>query len=176
MPRIPIDKIYMQIAYQTAKLSYAERRKVGCIIVKDEQIVSFGYNGTPHGFENACEDVETIRVEADYASNPDAVNILEDDGFICGDDGHCEKHIHTTKREVLHAESNAITKLAKSTMTSDNADLYTTTAPCFDCSKLIIQAGIKKVFYSEDYRDMSGIELLERAGIQVQEVICWNDL
>jgi len=143
MPRIPIDKIYMQMAYQTAKLSYAERRKVGCIIVKDEQIVSFGYNGTPHGFDNKCE-----RHEGDKL---------------------------VTKNEVLHAESNAITKLAKSTLTSVGADLYTTTMPCYGCSKLIIQAGIKRVFYSEDYRDRSGIELLENAGVEVYEVICWNN-
>lgn len=175
MPRIPIDKIYMQIAYQTAKLSYAERRKVGCIIVKDEQIVSFGYNGTPHGFENECETFETVTIQASYKETPDVVLDLEADGFICKDEC-CTKKVYTTKREVLHAESNAITKLAKSTMTSNGADLYTTTAPCFDCSKLIIQAGIKRVFFSEDYRDMSGIELLEKAGIEVNEVVCWNDL
>lgn len=143
MPRIPIDKIYMQIAYQTAKLSYAERRKVGCIIVKDEQIVSFGYNGTPHNFDNSCE-------------------IQEGEALI-------------TKPEVLHAESNAITKLAKSTLTSTDADLYTTTMPCYGCSKLIIQSGIKRVFYSEDYRDRSGIDLLKKAGIEVHDVICWNN-
>jgi dCMP deaminase len=168
MPRIPIDKIYMQIAYQTAKLSYAERRKVGCIIVKDEQIVSFGYNGTPHGFANECEELQ-IR----YYDHPDHVEILLDKGYEC-ENGCCSKTV--TKKEVLHAESNAITKLAKSTMTSTGADLYTTTAPCFDCSKLIIQAGIKRVFYSESYRDMSGLDLLRQAGIEVEEVICWNDL
>ena len=80
-----------------------------------------------------------------------------------------------TKPEVLHAESNAITKLAKSTLTSVGADLYTTTMPCYSCSKLIIQSGIKRVFYAEDYRDRSGIELLEEAGIEVEEVICWNN-
>lgn len=158
----------MQIAYQTAKLSYAERRKVGCIIVKDEQIVSFGYNGTPHGFTNDCEEVQTR-----YYENPDHAEILLEKGYECKD-GCCSKTV--TKKEVLHAESNAITKLAKSTMTSTGADLYTTTAPCFDCSKLIIQAGIKRVFYSESYRDMSGLDLLNQAGIEVEEVICWNDL
>lgn len=166
MPRIPVEIIYMQIAYQTAKLSYAERRRVGCIIVKDEQIVSFGYNGTPHGFDNKCEE-DQIR----YYENPDHAEVLIDKGYTC-DNGCCTKVV--TKPEVLHAESNAITKLAKSTMTSDDADLYTTTAPCFDCSKLIIQAGIKRVFYSEDYRDMSGVDLLKKAGIEVNEVICWN--
>lgn len=166
MPRIPVEIIYMQIAYQTAKLSYAERRRVGCIIVKDEQIVSFGYNGTPHGFDNSCE-TDQIR----YYENPDHGETLVEKGYTCKD-GCCTKRV--TKPEVLHAESNAITKLAKSTMTSGGADLYTTTAPCFDCAKLIIQAGIKQVFYSEDYRDMSGVELLKKAGIIVNEVICWN--
>ena len=167
MPRIPIDKIYMQIAYQTAKLSYASRRKVGCISVKDEQIVSFGYNGTPHGFANECEEIQTRLVD-----NPDHQEILEGKGYTC-EDGCCSKTV--TKKEVLHAESNAITKLAKSTMTSNDATLYTTTAPCYGCSKLIIQAGIKKVFYSESYRDMTGVDLLRKAGIQVEEVICWNE-
>lgn len=129
----------MQIAYQTAKLSYAERRKVGCIIIKDEQIVSFGYNGTPKGFDNCCEKNDC------------------------------------TLPSVLHAESNAITKIAKSTMSSNGATLYTTTSPCFDCAKLIIQAGIKEVYYSESYRNMDGVELLKEAGIKVEEVICWND-
>jgi dCMP deaminase len=171
MPRIPVEIIYMQIAYQTAKLSYAERRRVGCIIVKDEQIVSFGYNGTPHGFNNTCEEVKTETV---YYENPDiAMDLIEEHGFDC-ENGCCTKETTSTKREVLHAESNAITKLAKSTMTSNDADLYTTTAPCFQCAKLIIQAGIKRVYYSEDYRDMSGVELLEKANIKVKEVICWN--
>lgn len=169
MPRIPVEIIYMQMAYQTAKLSYAQRRRVGCIIVKDEQIVSYGYNGTPHGFDNQCEE-DDIR----YYENPDfAIELEEEHGYTC-ENGCCTKKDAITKREVLHAESNAITKLAKSTMTSDGADLYTTTAPCFDCAKLIIQAGIKRVYYSEDYRDMSGVELLNKANIEVKEVICWN--
>lgn len=173
MPRISVDKVYMQMAYQTAKLSYAERRRVGCIIVKDEQIVSFGYNGTPHGFDNTCEKTE---IETVYYENPDhALDLIEEHGYTC-ENGCCTKETQTTKREVLHAESNAITKLAKSTMTSIDADLYTTTAPCFDCAKLIIQAGIKRVYFAEDYRDMSGVALLEKAGIVVNEVICWNGL
>lgn len=155
MPRIPIEKIYMQTAYQFAKLSYAERRKVGCVIVKDNQVISFGYNGTPHGFDNQCEYVEKY------------------------EDCNCTSCTCTspkTKREVLHAESNAIMKVAKSTMSCEGAELYTTTCPCFDCAKLIIQSGIIKVYYSEDYRDMSGVELLKKANIKVEEVICWNDL
>lgn len=135
MPRLSIDEVYMDVAYTIAQLSYAERRKVGCVIVKDNQIVSFGYNGTPKGFDNQCE--------------------------------HEVENTLTTKREVLHAESNALTKIAKSTMSSDGADLYTTTSPCFECSKLIVQSGINRVFYSEEYRDIEGLELLNKAQIDV---------
>lgn len=140
MPRIPIELVYMQTAYQFAQLSYAERRKVGCVIVKDHQVISFGYNGMPHGFDNQCED---------------------------GD---------ITNPAVLHAESNAIMKVAKSTMSCVGADLYTTTCPCFGCAKLIIQAGIKMVYYTEEYRDMSGVNLLETAGIKVKQVNTWNGI
>ncbi len=170
MPRIPIEIIYMQIAYQIAKLSYAERRKVGCIIVKDEQIVSFGYNGTPHGFDNECENTETK-----YFDNPAAAEMLEDMGWTLPHDNSCTCHKKVTKKEVLHAESNALMKLAKSTMSCRDSILYTTTLPCFDCAKLIIQAGVKEVFYCEDYRDMSGVDLLQKAGITVNQVIAWNN-
>lgn len=166
MPRIPVDLIYMQMAYQIAKLSYAKRRRVGCVIVKDTQIISTGYNGTPHGFDNDCEEDQIKVIE-----NENHKQILEEKGYDC-DDACCSKNV--TKREVLHAESNALAKISKSTLSSDGADLYTTTCPCFDCAKLIIQSGIKRVFYSEDYRDMSGVDLLKQAGIEVKEVICWN--
>ena len=166
MPRIPVDLIYMQMAYQIAKLSYAKRRRVGCVIVKDTQIISTGYNGTPHGFDNGCEEDQVKVIE-----NANHQAILEEKGYTC-DSGCCSKTI--TKREVLHAESNALAKISKSTLSSDGADLYTTTCACFDCAKLIIQSGIKRVFYSEDYRDMSGVDLLKQAGIEVKEVICWN--
>lgn len=166
MPRIPVDLIYMQMAYQIAKLSYAKRRRVGCVIVKDTQIISTGYNGTPHGFDNACEEDQIKQIE-----NENHQRVLEEKGYTC-DSGCCSKEV--TKREVLHAESNALAKISKSTLSSDGADLYTTTCPCFDCAKLIIQSGIKRVFYSEDYRDMAGVELLKKAGIEVKEVICWN--
>ena len=131
----------MKVAYQFAQLSYAKRKKVGSVIVKDSQIVSFGYNGTPHGFDNSCETLEADTVEA------------------------------KTKDEVLHAESNALAKLAKSTMSSDGADLYVTLSPCFECSKLIIQSGIKNVFYSEEYRNKRGLELLKKANININKII-----
>ena len=170
MPRIPIEITYMQVAYQFAKLSYAERRKVGCVIVKDKQIISFGYNGMPYGFDNRCEEIKT---ETQHYESPDTAVLLEGYGFSC-ENGCCSKDTLTTKREVLHAESNAILKVAKSTMNCEGAELYTTTCPCFDCAKLIIQAGISKVYYCEDYRDMSGVKLIERAGIEIEQVISWN--
>jgi dCMP deaminase len=166
MPRIPVDIIYMQMAYQIAKLSYAKRKRVGCIIVKDNQVISTGYNGTPHGFNNECEEVQTREIE-----NKNHKKVLEEKGYDC-EDSCCSKEV--TKREVLHAESNALAKVSKSTLSSEGADMYITMSPCFDCAKLIIQSGIKKVFYSESYRDTSGIDILEEAGIEVKEVICWN--
>lgn len=134
MPRININSVYMNVAAEIAELSYAERKKVGCVIVKDASIISMGYNGTPVGFDNKCE-------------------ITENGELI-------------TRLEVLHAESNAIAKVAKSPNCSDGADLYVTLSPCFECSKLIIQSGIKRVFYREQYRTNDGIKLLEKAGIQ----------
>ena len=118
-----------------AENSYCNRRKVGALIVKDKMIISDGYNGTPSGFENVCED----------------------------EDGH-------TKPYVLHAEANAITKVAKSNNSSNGATLYVTAAPCMECAKLIIQSGIRRVVYLESYRLSEGIELLERAGIEVVQI------
>lgn len=126
------DKRYLEMAQIWAQNSYCIRRKVGALIVKDKMIISDGYNGTPAGFENVCED--------------------END---------------KTKPYVLHAEANAITKVAKSNNSSDGATLYITTSPCMECAKLIIQSGIIRVVYSEDYRIQDGIELLKRAGIEV---------
>jgi dCMP deaminase len=172
MPKIPIETVYMQTAYQFSKLSYAERRKVGCIIVKDHQVISFGYNGMPHGFNNKCE--KTLKTRQ-YYENPEIAADLIEDGYKC-DQGICVKESQITKPEVLHAESNAIMKVAKSTMSCVGAELYTTTCPCFGCSKLIIQAGILKVYYTETYRDMSGIDLLKRAGISVEQIIVENGI
>jgi len=172
MPKIPIELVYMQTAYQFSKLSYAERRKVGCIIVKDHQVISFGYNGMPHGFNNVCEEPMITR---HYYENPDVAVDLMEQGYEC-DRGVCTKESQATKPAVLHAESNAIMKVAKSTMSCLGAELYTTTCPCFGCAKLIIQAGISKVYYTEDYRDMSGVDLLKSAGIEVEQVNTWNGI
>ena len=126
-----LDNRYLRMASIWAENSYCQRRKVGAIIVKDQMIISDGYNGTPSGFENICED----------------------------EDGR-------TKPYVLHAEANAITKVARSNNSSDNATLYVTASPCVECAKLIIQAGIKRVVYNELYRICDGLDLLTRAGIE----------
>ena len=126
------DKRYLEMASTWSKNSYCERRKVGALIVKDRMIISDGYNGTPQGFENICED-ETGK----------------------------------TKNYVLHAEANAITKVAKSNNSSQGATLYVTSSPCLECAKLIIQSGIKRVVFSEKYLIEEGIELLKRANIEI---------
>lgn len=128
--RIGYDEMYMSIAEIISKRSTAIKKKVGAVIVKDNSIISYGYNGTPSGFSNMCED----------------------------ENGK-------TKPEVLHAESNAISKVSKSTFSSDKATLYVTMSPCIECVKLIIQSGIVKVIFKEYYKDISGLELLDRAGI-----------
>ena len=125
------DHSYLEMAEIWAQNSYCKRRKVGALLVKDRMIISDGYNGTPSGFENICEE----------------------DGV--------------TKPYVLHAEANAITKVAKSGNNSDGSTLYVTSSPCLECSKLIIQSGIKRVVYQEEYRLTDGIDLLRRAGIEV---------
>lgn len=133
--QLKFDRSYLRMAQVWAENSYCNRRKVGALIVKDKMIISDGYNGTPSGFENVCEDEE----------------------------GH-------TKPYVLHAEANAITKVAKSNNSSNGATLYVTAAPCMECAKLIIQSGIRRVVYVESYRLSDGIELLERAGIEVVQI------
>ena len=129
------DLRYIEMARIWAKNSYCKRRQVGALLVKDRMIISDGYNGTPSGFENECEDENNV-----------------------------------SKPYVLHAEANAITKVAKSNNSSDGATLYITDSPCVDCAKLIIQAGIKRVVYGDEYRIMDGINLLEKAGIEIVKI------
>lgn len=130
-----LDIRYLRMARIWAENSYCLRRQVGALIVKDKMIISDGYNGTPSGFENQCEDNNNL-----------------------------------TKPYVLHAEANAITKIARSNNNSDGATLYVTASPCIECAKLIIQAGIKRVIYAEHYRLEDGIELMKRAGIEVTHI------
>ncbi len=129
------DKAYLRIAKEWGQLSYCKRKQVGAIIVKDRMIISDGYNGTPTGFENCCEDEE---------------------GY--------------TKWYVLHAEANAISKVARSTQSCEGATLYITLSPCKECSKLIHQSGIKRVVYYEGYKDDSGLDFLRKAGVEVDHI------
>ncbi|MCT4591218.1 MAG: dCMP deaminase family protein [Carboxylicivirga sp.] len=130
-----LDQRYLAMARIWAQNSYCTRRQVGALLVKDKMIISDGYNGTPSGFENECEDCNNM-----------------------------------TKPYVLHAEANAITKVARSNNSSDGSTLYITASPCIECSKLIIQAGIKRVVFAEKYHNTEGLDLLERAGIEVVHI------
>ncbi len=129
------DLRYMRMAQIWAENSYCERRKVGALIVKNKMIISDGYNGTPSGFENVCEDEN-----------------------------------NRTKPYVLHAEANAITKVARSSNSSEDSTLYVTSSPCIECAKLIIQAGIRRVVYTEEYHTLDGVDLLKRAGVEVEHL------
>ncbi|WP_025741228.1 deoxycytidylate deaminase [Aquimarina pacifica] len=129
------DKAYLRIAKEWGKLSHCDRKKVGAVIVKDRMIISDGFNGTPTGFENPCEDEE---------------------GY--------------TKWYVLHAEANAISKVASSTQSCKGATLYITLSPCKECSKLIHQAGIKRIVYQFEYKDNSGLEFLRKAGVEIERI------
>ena len=138
--QLKYDTAYLKMALEWGKLSHCKRKQVGALIVKDRMIISDGFNGTPTGFDNCCEDEEGI-----------------------------------TKWEVLHAEANAILKVASSTQSAKGATLYITLSPCTQCSKLIHQAGIKRVVYSRAYRDTSGIDFLEKAGVVINHIKI-NDL
>ena len=130
--QLTLDRRYLRMARIWAENSYCKRRQVGALIVKDKSIISDGYNGTPSGFENICEDEQGV-----------------------------------TKKYVLHAEANAITKVAASTNNCSGATVYVTASPCIECAKLFIQAGIKRVVYSEEYHLRDGVELLQHAGVEV---------
>ena len=134
------DRAYLEMAHTWGQLSYCKRKQVGALIVKDRMIISDGYNGTPSGFENICEDDE-----------------------------------YATKWYVLHAEANAILKVAKSTNNCKGATLYLTHSPCRDCSKLVLQSGISRVVYQEAYKDPAGIDFLKDAGVQVLNIVHIDD-
>ena len=135
---------YMDVAERFAKLSSAKRLQVGAIVVKDDRIISIGYNGMPAGWDNTCEDV---------------VEVHEDGGIVT-----------KTKPEVIHAEANAIAKLAKSNESGDGSYMFLTHAPCIDCAKQVYTAGIKKVYYRNSYRDTFGIDFLEKCGVEVEKI------
>ena len=139
-----LNKKYMETAFTFADMSHAQRKKVGAVIVKDGNILSIGWNGTPRHFSNECE--------------------YELDGKM------------VTRQEVLHAESNALMKLLKSTQTSEDAEIYITLSPCLECAKLIVQSGIKRVFYAEEYRDSKPLDFLLLAGIDVVKLEVENEI
>ena len=152
-----LDKRYLRMARIWSENSYAIRRQVGCLIVKDRMIISDGYNGTPSGFENVCEDAICQKPNDPYCpGGPECFN--------------CEFVKLKTKPYVLHAEANAISKLAKSLNNSEGATLYVTDEPCLECSKMIIQAGIKRVVFWRDYHSHDGVQLLLRAGIKIDQI------
>lgn len=163
------------MAKAIGNLSYAVRNKVGCIIVsKNGQVISQGFNGTPTGYDNCCEDphcsCEHVHGCIYYTEKP--INERMSVKFCTNaQDGFpCSYLTLTTKKEVLHAESNAIAKCAKWISSTEGATLYVTLSPCFECSKMIIQAGIKRVCYAEEYRDKTGIEFLKKNGIIVDKI------
>jgi dCMP deaminase len=137
-------ELYMDWAKRTSRLSHARRLQVGAVIVKDDSVISYGYNGMPAGWDNNCEDE------------------------LCWPNGEI-RHLKT-KPEVLHAESNAISKLAKSHNSGNGAELFVTHSPCLECAKLIYQSGIGRVYYSENYRDDAGIQFLKKSGVEVNQI------
>lgn len=147
-------QLYMTIAKHVAKQSYAEKLQVGAIIVKEDRVISIGYNGTPRGWDNVCED----KIPKTY-------------GIASETDDTYTTYELKTKPEVLHAETNAIAKVAQSSESSKDGVLYTTCAPCLDCAKLIYQSGITKVVYGHPYRTIAGIDFLLQSGL---EVISYN--
>ena len=143
--------LYMDWAARTAELSHARRLQVGAVIVKDDSVISYGYNGMPAGWDNNCEMHPKI-------ADPVTFEIVE------------KTDILVTRPEVLHAESNAIAKLAKSHNSGFDADLFVTHSPCIECAKLIFQSGISRVYFGIQYRDDAGIQFLEKSGIAVQQI------
>jgi len=139
----------MKTARVFAELSSSRRKQVGAVVVKDDRIISIGYNGMPSGWDNNCED---------------------EIGHVLDDNEYTVETRLKTKPEVLHAESNAIAKLAKSTESGDGASMFITCSPCIECAKMIFQSGIKEVFYSEDYREDTGIVFLNKCGITVKQI------
>lgn len=167
------DTAYMQMAEAIGKLSYAIRNKVGCIIVSENgQVISQGFNGTPAGYDNCCEDMEcTCKWIHGCQYTVEPVADMQIDYCATANDGEpCDKLKLITKKEVLHAESNAISKCAKWISSTEGATLYVTLSPCFECAKMIIQAGIKRVVYKDEYRDKDGIDFLKKNNIKVDKI------
>jgi dCMP deaminase len=160
---------YMDVAERTSKLSSAIRRQVGAVIVKDNRILSYGYNGMPTGWTNECEYKDYMSGDAGGWLNPDEIYERWPFEEYSKEYESNRRYKLVTKDEVLHAESNAIAKVSGSTESSEGATLFVTTAPCIHCAKMIFQSGIKSVFYRDTYRDDAGIEFLEKGGVNVHK-------
>jgi dCMP deaminase len=161
--------LYMDWADRTAQLSHAIRRQVGAVIVKDDSVISYGYNGMPAGWDNDCEDKVYDPGAGGWLSPEEIEEQYPYEGWHEGA-GRNVRYGLKTKPEVLHAESNAIAKLAKSSNSGLDADIFITHAPCMECSKLILQSGIRRVYFNQNYRDDSGIKFLEKSGIKVEQL------
>lgn len=148
-----IHSAHMEVASIYGNLSYAKRLKVGAIVVKDNRVISIGYNGTPSGWDNNCEDIFYTSPWADELAGGENITYKT-----------------KTKPEVIHAEANAIAKLARSSESGLNADMYITHAPCMECAKLIYGAGIKNVYYRNSYRDSAGIDFLNKCNVKVEKI------
>ena len=163
---------YMKTAEVFAQLSSARRLHVGAIIVKDDRIISIGYNGMPSGWDNNCEDKEYMSVDAGGWLSPEEIEERwpNQEQMFPKEDNRWRRYALKTKPEVLHAETNAIAKLAKSTESGADAVLFVTHAPCLDCAKLVYQSGINSVYYRNSYRNEEGIKFLSKAGVQITQV------
>jgi dCMP deaminase len=159
-----LAQAYMKTAEIFAELSHARRLKVGCVIVKEDRIISIGFNGTPTGWDNNCEDKEYIDT---FAGGWLSREEIEEQWPYEDENG---KYKLKTKAEVLHSESNAISKLARSSESGFGADLFVTHSPCLDCAKLIYQSGIKRVYFGNAYRSSDGIEFLRASGVEVKQI------
>ena len=163
---------YMKTAETFAECSTAKRLHVGCVVVKDNTIIGIGYNGMPAGWDNNCEHRDYMSGDAGGWLNPDEIKerwpFEEED--INPDLGYARRYSLKTNPEVLHAETNAIAKLAKSNESGLGATMFITHAPCLDCAKLVYQSGINTVYYRNSYRDEIGIQFLEKAGVKIEKV------
>jgi dCMP deaminase len=161
--------MYMDWASRAAQLSHAKRLQVGAVIVKDDSVISYGYNGMPAGWDNDCEDKVWDKGAGGWLDPEEFDAKYPYEGWHEGA-GRNVRYGLKTKSEVLHAESNAIAKLARSSQSGKDADIFITHAPCLDCAKLIYQSGIKRVFFGAAYRDDSGTKFLKASGITVEQL------
>jgi dCMP deaminase len=161
--------LYMDWADRVARLSHAKRLNVGAVIVKDDTVISYGYNGMPAGWDNDCEDKEWMTDAGGWLSLEEIETRWPYTDFN-EEAEETYRYRLKTKPEVLHAESNAIAKLARSNNSGSDADIFITHSPCMECAKLIYQSGIRNVFYRENYRDNTGIDFLQKSGVNVAKV------